>query len=366
MKKYVIDAIHVDRGGGILHLQKLLENWPSDDDRLVVFCKRSVKERIHNVDFGDNIHFAHSWLVESGIVLRYFYEYFLLPKRIKSTDVLISLTGTYIGRRNYISVSQNALLWERKERLRYFPKPSYFRILLLRYIQVFSFKFSSSVVVPTEFMRDQVKTQISVIPRVVKLGKSKSTRKKPESSQNYKNKIKAIYVSSFDKYKHHEKLVQYMDKFVQETEYEIDLLVVGDTVDKSSYVGFLSSLNNVHSPRLKVHLKSGLNLEEMEEAYSSVHVGCFMSTCENPSLVLIEMMSHGLPILAVDTPNNREVVGLNGRFFDLTKIEEFQKSLTDLLESSKDNKNGILVYEHLSTWKEFGQGYKSICDETMD
>lgn len=366
MIRYVLDAIHVDRGGGIVHLVNLVNNWPERDGNLVVFCKRTVKEATCKVVDCENVSFVHSRLIESGIIARYFYEYFILPNKIKKTDGLISLTGTFIGKRKYVSVSQNALLWQKKERLRYFPGAAYFRILLLRLIQILSFRMSSAVIVPTEFMYNQVLSQIYVKSRIVKLGSSNPIKGMNDNVQKVKSKISAVYVSSFDRYKHHEILVHYMSRYVRESGIGVDLLVVGDIVDQYSYDRFLKSLQISNSSLLSIEVRSGLNKDEMKEVYVNADVGCFMSTCENPSLVLLEMMSFNLPIIAVDTPNNKEVLGPKGRFFSLEVFEKFNTELTHILDNYINSKNDILVYSHLSSWKEFTQLYKQICDETMD
>ncbi len=68
-----------------------------------------------------------------------------------------------------------------------------------------------------------------------------------------------------------------------------------------------------HGVRERVHFTGALEPAALPDLYAASDAFVFPSTTETQGLVLVEAMTAGLPVVAVDVPVNREVLGGCGR-----------------------------------------------------
>ena len=124
------------------------------------------------------------------------------------------------------------------------------------------------------------------------------------------------------KHKGFDLLIQAFSLFVQKNQ-KWTLDIVGDGPEKEQLAQMITE-NGLES---RIHLHPFTN--EIQTYYSSASIYVLSSRWEGMPLVLVEAMSHGLPIIASDIPTCQEVLGDFGMFFKNGDIQELAQRLED-------------------------------------
>lgn len=99
--------------------------------------------------------------------------------------------------------------------------------------------------------------------------------------------------------------------------------VVGEGSEEDQYRSLIS----------KYHLEDRITIHpftnQIQDYYSKAQVYVLSSRWEGMPLVLVEAMSHGLPIVTSDLPICKEILGDFGLFFENSNIEELAQRLED-------------------------------------
>ena len=117
-------------------------------------------------------------------------------------------------------------------------------------------------------------------------------------------------------------LIQAFALFAQKNQ-DWQLDIVGDGPEKDQLAQMISE-NNLEK-RVKLHPFTN----EIQKYYSTASIYVLSSRWEGMPLVLVEAMSHGLPIIASDIPTCQEVLGDFGLFFKNGDIQELAQRLED-------------------------------------
>ena len=145
---------------------------------------------------------------------------------------------------------------------------------------------------------------------------------KPDSRSDGHQK-KFLAVGRFSpKHKGFDLLIQAYALFAQKNQ-EWTLDIVGDGPEKSQLAQMITE-NGLES-RIQLHPFTN----EIQAYYSSASVYVLSSRWEGMPLVLVEAMSHGLPIIASDIPTCQEVLGNFGLFFKNGDIQELAQRMED-------------------------------------
>ena len=145
---------------------------------------------------------------------------------------------------------------------------------------------------------------------------------KPGSQSNGQQK-KFLAVGRFSpKHKGFDLLIQAFALFVQKNQ-EWTLDIVGDGPEKDKLAQMI--VDNGLETRIQLHPFTN----EIQAYYSLASIYVLSSRWEGMPLVLVEAMSHGLPIIASDIPTCKEVLGDFGLFFKNGDIEELAQRLED-------------------------------------
>ena len=124
------------------------------------------------------------------------------------------------------------------------------------------------------------------------------------------------------KHKGFDLLIQAYALFAQKNQ-DWQLDIVGDGPEKAQLAQMISE-NNLEK-RVKLHPFTN----EIQKYYSTASIYVLSSRWEGMPLVLVEAMSHGLPIIASDIPTCQEVLGDFGLFFKNGDIQELAQRLED-------------------------------------
>ena len=129
------------------------------------------------------------------------------------------------------------------------------------------------------------------------------------------NKLRILYVSSFEPYKHHYKVLSELEKLC-EAGYQIDVKFVG-AIEKDK-IRTLKSWRKYFNPNLKFCWTKEIGQEQLiAEFYKKVDIGIFASTCENLPNVLLEKMRLGLPLFFHNGRPSSDIVGYSEMSFDI-------------------------------------------------
>ena len=124
------------------------------------------------------------------------------------------------------------------------------------------------------------------------------------------------------KHKGFDLLIQAYALFAQKNQ-DWQLDIVGDGPEKDQLAQMISE-NNLEK-RVQLHPFTN----EIQTYYSTANIYVLSSRWEGMPLVLVEAMSHGLPIIASDIPTCQEVLGDFGLFFKNGNIQELAQRLED-------------------------------------
>jgi len=151
-----------------------------------------------------------------------------------------------------------------------------------------------------------------------------------------KSKFSLIYVSSSDKYKNNERLIQAIDSYNLKNNKKVMLYLTieGNDSENIKYLGKLQP-------------------EVLNQLYPLMEGLVFPSLIETVGLPIIEAMNYNLPILVADKPYSRELLNPEEAiFFNPNSIDKIEDGLREFIE--KLNKgNYIQNYSYLNK----GQSY---------
>ena len=173
---------------------------------------------------------------------------------------------------------------------------------------------------------------------------------KPGPRSNGQQK-KFLAVGRFSpKHKGFDLLIQAFALFVQKNQ-EWTLDIVGDGPEKEQLAQMITE-NGLES---RIHLHPFTN--EIQTYYSSASIYVLSSRWEGMPLVLVEAMSHGLPIIASDIPTCQEVLGDFGMFFKNGDIQELAQRLEDAthLDWQKKSDEAIAIAQRFDVNEIAGQ-----------
>jgi glycosyltransferase involved in cell wall biosynthesis len=177
----------------------------------------------------------------------------------------------------------------------------------------------------------------------------------PQSDGHLK---KFLAVGRFSpKHKGFDLLIQAFTIFAQKNK-EWLLDIVGEGLEKD----LLTQMITEHGLEKRIQLHPFTS--EIQTYYSSASVYVLSSRWEGMPLVLVEAMSHGLPIIASDIPTCQEVLGDFGLFFKNGDIQELAQRLEDAthLDWQKKSDEAIKIARRFDVnqiaeqWKQLIEG----------
>lgn len=154
----------------------------------------------------------------------------------------------------------------------------------------------------------------------------------PESNSNGNTK-RFLAVGRFShQHKGFDLLIKAFHIFAQkDNEWKLDM--VGEGVEESLYKKLIH----------KYHLEDRIFIhpftKNIQDYYSQAQVYVLSSRWEGFGLVLIEAMSHGLPIISSDLPSSKEIMGDFALYFRNGDIEELAQRLEDATQINWQTKS---------------------------
>ena len=115
-------------------------------------------------------------------------------------------------------------------------------------------------------------------------------------------------------------LIQAFNMFAKENkEWTLDL--IGEGVEEPTYRDLINKYQL--QERISIHPFTS----QIQKYYSSAHIYVLSSRWEGMPLVLMEAMSHGLPIVSSDLPVSKEIMGDFGLYFENGNVEQLAEQM---------------------------------------
>lgn len=228
------------------------------------------------------------------------------------------------------------------------------------------------IIVPMPKIKEElisfgVKKPIVIIPSGVDIDKF-NNRKKGFllRKTGIKNGKILLYVGRLEKEKSVDFLIKAF-KIIRNKDQRTNLVLVGDGTMKES----LEQLAEELGVRKNVYFTGLIDSEKMNKVYADAEIFVFASTTETQGMVVLEALSSGLPVVAVNDEVYNGIVKdkINGALVD-NDPEKFAKACLEILSSSpyrkKLSENARKSMEKFSlsvTAKSFENLYKQLIQE---
>jgi glycosyltransferase involved in cell wall biosynthesis len=312
--KIGIDASNIRSGGGLTHLQELLNT-------------KYVQQKLRGVEievWGNN---SLSFIIESdvlkvriftaldqGVVSTFWWQLRNLPKLARSVDIVFAPGGLFaVTGVPYVSMSQNMLVFQKEERNRFTPSLNWLRYNLLEQMQLRSFRRAKGILYISNFARDYIENKYpelrSKLGTVIYHGISdRFLAPKPRMDQPLCPNF--LYVSIVNFYKHQWNVVEAIERLNQEG-LHCKLTLVGPANPSA-----LPRLERALEKSVHTSYLGKVPFEEIDKVYADADAFLFASSCENMPNIMVEAMSAGLPIFSSNLGPMPEVLADNGEYFD--------------------------------------------------
>lgn len=333
-----IDASNISSGGGLLHLENLVNNINCNDNikEVVVWGSNNTLSKLKSSTI---LNLSNHTFLNKSLFYRAIWKIFILKNEIEKTncDILLVPDGIYIGKFHpFVVISQNMLIFQRIESSRYHFSLQRFRYLILNLLQSRIFKKADGIIYVSKYSQNYINSHLSIQSKpsaVIYYGNSDNIKFEKKSQKeiynfNHSNPFRILYLSPVDVYKHQWNIVEAVSNLYHKG-LPLKLILIG-TSNKMAYKKLNRAIKKFDSNTKIIDYLGFVCNEEKVEQYKKADLFIFASTCESMPNILVEAMSSGLPIACSSYGPMPEVLGEAGLYFDPLDIHSIEESLTKL------------------------------------
>ena len=332
--KIVINAASAKMGGAVSYITNLLRHLSEagGDDQFIVFLPPETAAKLQGL--GRNIRMLPTGIGHAGMAGRMWWEQVTLRRFLKRerADALFSTANFAMFRcpARQLLLVRNALYFSRIYRERFLPKHSWrYRLAfaLRRRLIAHSARAADLVMTPTQAMLDELRTCAEVKNAVVNpygVAAPEISGTTPESAapgpqESGKKVVRLLFVSLYSEHKNLSTLLKALAILNRSGDTQFKLTTTADpawpeAVLTVTYKDDLE-LSQVPGIREYVDFVGPLNRELTQGLYKATDIFVFPSLTESFGYPMAEAMSHGLPVVAAETPVNREMCGEAALYF---------------------------------------------------
>lgn len=335
----VIDASNIRKGGGVTHLQEVLNaaNFEKHGfSKVTVWAPAKTLERIGDVPGLDCR--PHPY-IEKGGWQAYWFRKRILDRLIEpGTDLLWAPGGTCISAfRPYVTMVRNFLPFEKKERDRFKFSKAWLRYLYLGQVQAASFKRAAGLIHISEKTNEVINRQmdLAAVKQVtIHHGLNERFHLEPRVQRTFSEftpeaPVRLLYVSPINHYKHQDKLVQAVAR-VRAKGIPVRLDLVGPAFPAAKLV-FDRVVAELDPKGAWVHWHNEVPYHEVQNYYRKADLYACMSSCETFGMILLEAMASGLPILCSNQSALPEIQGGTCPEVDPEDVDAVAAGLEEML-----------------------------------
>lgn len=332
-----IDALRSKSGGAKAHLVGILSTLHP--------AEHEIKE-IHVWSYQELLDMLPNkpWLIKhtpaeanKSILFQLIWQRFTLPKSLKKNlcDIVLNLdAGTINSFQPSVTMSRDMLSYEKGEMDRYKYSLAWLRLLVIKYVQSYSLKRSTSSVFLTQYASNVIQAftgplkNYCFIPHGVGSNFFDVTRDSAHIDLTSRP-INCIYVSNIAPYKHQIHVIKAIRK-LRLKGYDISLNLVGENKKYSNLISsYISPDDNQW-----LFFSGHVDQKELPKKIAAADIFIFASSCENMPNTLVEGMAVGMPIVCSNRGPMPEILRDGGLFFD----PENHLEILDAIEKIVTNK----------------------------
>lgn len=346
VKKIGIDAHNLRAGGGITHLVNILEHSDTLEsfDRIYVYCNKSLALKLASYELKKLVIVTPAHL-DKSIFHRIYWQQFILPE-IAAAEGLdyIFCPGGIIPFKSVkgvkkICMFRNMLVAELKNTLTFGFNLRFFKFLILRYVQMASFRKADANIFISNFAKEKALKTFGIDrdkpSAVIYHGVNNIFADQDQTGAEDRKKSeikKLLYVSTIDVYKHQIEVVEAI-KIIRERGYDVCLELIGSK-HPSTFAKLQKTIEQTGMGPF-VDVVGFKKYEELPASYKDSDVVLFASTCENCPNILLEAMLSGKPIACSETKPMPEFAGNSVSYFDATTPSSIAYAVIYLLDNPK-------------------------------
>jgi glycosyltransferase involved in cell wall biosynthesis len=354
--KIVIDATNIGGGGGITHLQEILEPYGLKYP-VILIAQQKILDYLPDYVFLTKV--SH-YLLNKSLFYRVFYQLFFMDKYIPKDSIVFSITGDFIGKHQpMVSMSQNMLLYERDIWKEIKQPKEILRFWLNYQKQKYSFKKAEGIIFISNYAKNYIESKLNLNNKqiiVIHHGISRRFLHEiemqiPISHYTLSNPFKLLYVSTVHVYKNQWNVVEAIGN-LRKKGYPIILNLVGEVIFKPAGKRLRNTINLVDPENEFIYCNGHLPYQEIDNIYKNSDGIIFASTCENMPNILIESMASGKPIACSNKQPMPEFIKGNAFFFDAHNVKSISSAIEEMLIDFKQReKNARRNLEEVSKYQ---------------
>lgn len=356
-----IDATNLRQGGGVTHLIELLraaDPIQQGVSKVIVWGSSQTLMLIDNKPWLEKI---NPRLLNKNLLWRSFWQRFILSSAAKKygCNLLFVPGGSFSGNFSpIVSMSQNLLPFQFSELKRYGYTWLSLKLILLRIIQVKTFRSSAGIIFLSNFAKETVKKvtgQIKGLDTIIPHGLNYRFMMAPRPQKaitTYSNDepYRILYVSTIDQYKHQWHVVEAVSMLRRTTGWPLLLELVG-TAYPPAKKKLDASIERFDPYKNWVKYDGLAPYEKIHSLYKGADLVVFASSCENMPNILLESMAAGLPISSSACGPMPEMLGQAGTYFDPENPISISEAILKLIqEPNSRSKFAALAFEQSKTY----------------
>ena len=391
-KKILINAVAAKMGGALGHLEGFLKALGKIDNGWEYWVY--VDSDIKVPRMASNIHICHTSFPATSFLHRLYFDQFLLPGFVKRDGIDIVISILNFGP---IKLSVKQVVFQRNSLyfcdyyLQMTRGLKKMKLLLQRWMTYKVMQSSKIIVTPSCAMRDMIcrfypdlsEDKFRVVPHGFDceafLHNSQPLSEYTEKlfKESSEGSVKLLYVSHPAKYKGTDVLFDSL-RILKETTDKVFLYIPIDLskdINKNKGIkgydeatkDYVSLIKNLDI-KDRVVCVGWLPSESIVNLYKKCDIFVFPSLCESFGFPMIEAMAVGLPIVAADTPVNREILGNSALYYSPSSSHELAESIKILMKDDglkeeliKNGKNRIEEYDW--SWKRYIKEILKVIEE---
>lgn len=331
----IIDASNIKTGGGRTHLIELIENgFPGHFgySKVYIWASQDILNYLEDKDWLVKMH--HIWL-EGGYFKRLLWKKLILNPFIKKSKSLLYIPGTGYSKYPFVTMCRNLLPLQWTELNRYFFSFMWIRLVILRFLHFYAYKKALSVIFLNDYCQKIVSANIKLNNTIIIPHGLSESFKTGYPKKTLNSKLKFIYVSTVDVYKHQWNVAEAFYQLIDEG-LDIELILIGESYKKA--LNKLKKVMKRNKDKNQVKYLGKIDYSKLPEYYSNSDVFIFASTCETFGMVLLEAMGSGLPVLCSDKSSMKEMLGNSAKYFDPLSIQSIKNSVVEIYNRKSELK----------------------------
>jgi glycosyltransferase involved in cell wall biosynthesis len=355
-----IDASRNRSGGARSHIIGIINAFvkqPSNTYIIHIWSYKSLLDSLPNCDI---IIKHYPYELDKNLFYQLVWQFFKLPmeaKKVNCDILLYTDAGALVNFSPSVVMSRDMLSYEKGEMARYGFSISKIRLILLKYLQVYSLKKADGAIFLTNYAASVIQTytgplnNFKIIPHGVGEIFRSHQNKLLKKSNNTTTDYKCIYVSNAALYKHQWQVIKAI-KYLKDQAYNLTLILVGGGTGLAQ--NKIDDEISRSDPNMKfIKQYSFLNHNHLQSLINESDIFIFASSCENMPNTLIEGMASGLPIACSNRGPMPEVLKNAGIYFNPEDHISIANAIIEILndiDASNYRSNLSLEYSKLYSW----------------